>query len=88
MTVISGTWLDTVSIQFCGRVRCCICSCEGVHDHICDFVWGDCPCVHTWESFCLVTSEEGVLIGPVSACQCQLTSVHTIPLCQAVYGTA
>lgn len=32
----SGVWLGTVGIRFCGGVRCCMCSCKNVHDHICD----------------------------------------------------
>lgn len=32
----SGVWLGMVSIRFCGGVRCCMCSCKNVHDHVCD----------------------------------------------------
>lgn len=65
----SGMWLGTVSIQFCGGVQCCVCSCENVHDHVCDrdHVWNDYTyvCVHMGVYVNLTTTEECVLVGTV-----------------------
>lgn len=64
----SDMWLGTLSIQFCRVVRCCVCSCESVHDHVCDRVWGECmyACEHMGIYVCLVTPKECVLGGSVS----------------------
>lgn len=54
--------------SFCGGVRCCVCSSESVHDHVCDHLQGGCTYVclqRTTQCVCLIPSGERVHLGSV-----------------------